>query len=72
MQKDLGYKGKGSFDGYSISKNTEIEDRTIDSHVKEFVKNSKRSMKNFQRLKQNTEVDIDGMLVDEKKKNLPF
>ena len=27
-------------------------------------------MKNFQRLKQDTEVDIDGMLVDEKKKKI--
>ena len=27
-------------------------------------------MKNFQQLKQDTEVDIDGMLVNEKEKNI--
>ncbi len=27
-------------------------------------------MRNFQQLKQGTEVDIDGMLVDEKEKNI--
>ena len=38
--------------------------------LKEYVKNSKKWMKNFQQLKQDMEVDIDGMLVNEKEKNI--
>ena len=50
----------------AYKENTEIEDRTIDSHIK-IRKNSKKLMKNFLRLKQDTEVGIDGMLVNETK-----
>ena len=51
----------------AYKENTEIEDRTIDSHVKRIRKKFKKLMKNFLRLKQDTEVGIDGMLVNETK-----
>ena len=54
----------------AYKENTEIEDRTIDSHVKRIRKNLKKLMKNSQQLKLGTEVDIDGMLVNEKKENI--
>ena len=54
----------------AYKENTEIEDRTIDSHVKRIRKNLKKLMKNFQQLKLGMEVDIDGMLVNEKEKNI--
>ena len=54
----------------AYKENTEIEDRTIDSHVKRIRKNLKKLMKNSQQLKLGMEVDIDGMLVNEKKENI--
>ena len=54
----------------AYKENTEIEDRTIDSHVKRIRKNLKKLMRNFQQLKLGMEVVIDGMLVDEKEKNI--
>ena len=53
----------------AYKENTEIEDRTIDSHVKRIRKKFKKLMKNFLRLKLDMEVGIDGMLVNETKKN---
>ena len=53
----------------AYKENTEIEDRTIDSHVKRIRKNLKRLMISFQRLKLDMEADIDGMLVNEEKKS---
>ena len=52
----------------AYKENSEIEDRTIDSHVKGSEKNLKKLMKNFQRLKLDMEVGIDGMLANETKK----
>ena len=52
----------------AYKENTEIEDRTIDSHVKRIRKNLKKLMINFLRLKQDMEAGIDGMLVNESKK----
>ena len=52
----------------AYKENTEIEDRTIDSHVKRIRKNSRKLTISFQLLKLGTVVDIDGMLVNEKKK----
>ena len=52
----------------AYKENTEIEDRTIDSHVKRIKRNLRKSMITFQRLKQGMEADIDGMLVNETKK----
>ena len=43
---------------------TDIEDRTIDSHVKEFERNLKKLIQNFRLLKLDMEVDIDGMLAN--------
>ena len=51
----------------AYKENTEIEDRTIDSHVKRIRKKLKKLMKNFQQLKLGMEAVIDGMLVNEKK-----
>ena len=45
---------------------TDIEDRTIDSHVKRIRKNLKKLIVIFLQLKQDMEVDIDGMLVNVK------
>ena len=56
MLMDIAYK-----------ENSEIEDRTIDSHVKRIRKNLKELTINFQPLKQDMEVATDGTLVDEKK-----
>ena len=43
---------------------TDIEDRTIDSHVKRIRKKFKKIDQIFQLLKQDMEVDIDGMLIN--------
>ena len=53
----------------AYKENTEIEDRTIDSHVKRIRKKFKKSMKNFLQLKLDMEVGIDGMLANETKKS---
>ena len=53
----------------AYKENTEIEDRTIDSHVKRIRKSLKKWMKSFPRLKLDMEVDIDGMLANETKKS---
>ena len=45
--------------------NNDIEDRTIDSHVKRIRKKFKKWMKIFQQSKQDMAVVIDGMLVNE-------
>ena len=52
----------------AYKENTEIEDRTIDSHVKRIRKKFKDLMKNFLQLKLDTEAGIDGMLANETKK----
>ena len=54
----------------AYKENTEIEDRTIDSHVKRIRKKFKKLMKNFLRLKLDMEVGIDGMLVNETKNSI--
>ena len=53
----------------AYKENTEIEDRTIDSHVKRIRKSLKRSMKSFLQLKLDMEAGIDGMLANETKKS---
>ena len=45
-----------------LREDTDIEDRTIDSHVKRIRKNLKKLILIFQLLKQDMEVGIDGML----------
>ena len=52
----------------AYKENTEIEDRTIDSHVKRIRKNLKKLMISFLQLKLVMEVDTDGMLNNEIKK----
>ena len=46
----------------AYKENNDIEDRTIDSHVKRIRKNLKKLIKNFQLLKLVMEADIVGML----------
>ena len=43
---------------------TDIEDRTIDSHVKRIRKNLKKLIIIFQQLRLDMEVDIVGMLIN--------
>ena len=54
----------------AYKENTEIEDRTIDSHVKRIRKKFKKVRRKILRqLKLDTEAGIDGMLVNEIQKN---
>ena len=53
----------------AYKENTEIEDRTIDSHVKRIRKKFKKVDENFLQLKLDMEVGIDGMLANETKKS---
>ena len=54
----------------AYKENTDIEDRTIDSHIKRIRKNLKKLMRNFHQLKHATEVVIDGILVNAISKKL--
>ena len=44
--------------------NTDIEDRTIDSHIKRIRKKFKKVDENFHQLKLAMEADTDGILID--------
>ena len=49
----------------AYKENTDIEDRTIDSHIKRIRKNLKKLMKNFHQSKLAMEAVIDGILINE-------
>ena len=52
----------------AYKENTEIEDRTIDSHIKRIRKKFKKVDDKFSAIETGMEVGIDGMLVNEPKK----
>ena len=52
----------------AYKENTEIEDRTIDSHVKRIRKKFKKVDDKFSAIETRYGSDIDGMLVNEEKK----
>ena len=56
----------------AYKENTEIEDRTIDSHVKRIRKKFKRVDEKFSAIETRYGVDIDGMLVNEKQKKILY
>ena len=53
----------------AYKENTDIEDRTIDSHIKRIRKKFKKLMRNFPQSKLGMEVVIDGILINEVSKS---